>query len=100
MGKNLLGKEIGRGISQRKDGKYEARFVSSNTGKRIGEYFDNLRKAKEWLEQKRYEDKHGIKKPTNKLTVDDWFNYWIENIVFDLAPNTISLYVLLLIFIF
>lgn len=46
MGKNLLGKEIGRGISQRKDGKYRARFVSKS-GKRIGECFDNLRKAKE-----------------------------------------------------
>lgn len=92
MGKNLLGKELGRGISQRKDGKYEARFVSSKSGKRIGEYFDSPKQAKEWLEQKRYEDLYGVKKPTNQLTVDDWFNYWIENIVFDLAPNTIRNY--------
>ena len=34
MGKNLKGKELGAGISQRKDGRYSARFVTSS-GKRI-----------------------------------------------------------------
>ena len=93
MGKNLLGKEIGRGITQRKDGKYEARFVSPNSGKRIGEYFNNLKEAKLWLEQTRYEDKYGVSKLfADSVTVDDWFNNWIENIVFDLAPNTIRNY--------
>lgn len=92
MGKNLQGKELGRGISQRKDGKYEARFVSKS-GKRVGDYFNTPKQAKEWLEKKRYEDKYGISKPiTDKMTVDDWFNYWIENIVFDLAPNSIRNY--------
>ena len=33
MGKNLKGKEIGKGICQRKDGLYTARFVD-RTGKR------------------------------------------------------------------
>ena len=28
MGKNLKGKELGAGISQRKDGRYSARFVT------------------------------------------------------------------------
>lgn len=90
MGKNLQGKELGKGISQRKGGKYEARFLSKS-GKRIGEYFDNPKKAREWLDKKRYEDKYGvcIPNPTaNKMTVNDWFAYWIENIVYDLAPNT------------
>ena len=90
MGKNLQGKELGKGISQRKDGKYEARFLSKS-GKRIGEYFDTPKKAKEWLDKKRYEDKYGVAIPnpkTEKMTVNEWFEYWIENIVFDLAPNT------------
>lgn len=93
MGKNLLGKELGRGISQRKsDGKYEARFVSKS-GKRIGECFNTPKEARNWLEQARYEDKSGVvNTPSETITVDDWFNYWIENIVFDLAPNTIRNY--------
>ena len=90
MGKNLKGKELGKGIRQHKNGKYEARFLSKS-GNRIGEYFDTPKQAKEWLDKKRYEDKYGVavSNPTvSKMTVDDWFEYWIENIVFDLAPNT------------
>ena len=30
IGKDLKGKELGKGICQRKDGKYTARFVSKN----------------------------------------------------------------------
>ena len=26
------------------------------------------------------------------MTVDKWFNYWIDNIICDLAPNTIRNY--------
>ena len=37
MGKNLKGKELGPGLSQRKDGRYSARFVTS-CGKRIEKY--------------------------------------------------------------
>jgi hypothetical protein len=34
MGKNLKGKELEKGLSQRKDGKYSARFITGN-GKRV-----------------------------------------------------------------
>lgn len=44
MAKNLKGKELGKGISQRKDGRYSARFVSSS-GKRIEKYFDTPNEA-------------------------------------------------------
>lgn len=91
MAKNLRGKELGKGISQRKDGRYSARFLSLS-GKRIEKYFDTPKEAKQWLEDKRYEQRHGITpqdtpKP-NVLTVDEWFNEWWENIIFDLSPNT------------
>ncbi len=33
MGKNLKGKEIGKGIRQRKDGRYEARITIKGSGK-------------------------------------------------------------------
>ncbi len=41
MGKNLKGKECGKGICQRKDGLYYARFVDK-TGKRHEKYLPKL----------------------------------------------------------
>ena len=41
MGKNLKGKECGKGIYQRKDGLYSARYYSKN-GKRKERYFETL----------------------------------------------------------
>ena len=87
MGKNLKGKECGKGIYQRKDGKYSARY-NDKTGKRQEKYFNTLPEAKNWLADARYEDKHGIKVTASDMTVDAWFEYWMENIVCDLAPNT------------
>ena len=87
MGKNLKGNEIGKGLSQRKDGRYSARLVTKS-GKRIEKYFDSLPKARSWLEDMRYEDKHSHICASSKMTVDAWFEYWIKNIVCDLAPNT------------
>lgn len=94
MGKNLKGKELGTGISQRKDGRYSARFVDS-TGKRIEKYFDSPTQAKRWLEDKKYEDRHevtsvntNITDTPKRTTVDMWFKEWWENIIYDLAPNT------------
>ena len=35
MGKNLKGKELGKGLYQRKDGRYEARIFVRGTGKTL-----------------------------------------------------------------
>lgn len=48
MGKNLKGRECGKGICQRKDGKYTARFTSKN-GSRREKHFDTLPDARNWL---------------------------------------------------
>ncbi|SEG01187.1 hypothetical protein SAMN04487934_106112 [Eubacterium ruminantium] len=48
MGKDLKGKELGSGLSQRKDGRYSARFVTSY-GKRIEKYFSKYQDARRWL---------------------------------------------------
>ncbi len=91
MGKNLKGKEVGKGICQRKDGLYVARFVNQY-GKRVEKSFPTLPQARNWLDEARYADRHSnVLAPTDML-VDDWFNFWIENIVCDLAPNTIRNY--------
>ena len=91
MGKNLKGKECGKGIRQRKDGLYSARFVDK-LGNRHEKYFATIPEARNWIDDSKYADKHeGIFVPT-ETTVDEWFEYWIENIVGDLAPNTLRNY--------
>ena len=59
MGKNLKGKELGPGLSQRKDGRYSARFVTS-CGKRIEKYFPMYQDARKWLAEARLKELQGI----------------------------------------
>ena len=81
MGKDLKGKELGKGICQRKDGLYFARCqIQGNTH---SSYFKTAKEAKSWL-------KELDKKPKAKrgMTVDQWYQYWMTNLISDLAPNT------------
>ena len=87
MGKNLKGRECGKGICQRKDGKYAARFTDKN-GKRHEKHFLTLPEAKNWLADAQYEEKHDLYNPSSEMTVDAWFEFWINNLIADLAPNT------------
>ena len=87
MGKDLKGREIGRGLSQRKDKKFSARYVSKS-GKRIEKYFNTLPEARNWLADSKYEDNHSNVGVTSTVTVDTWFNYWYDNLIVDLSPNT------------
>lgn len=87
MGKNLKGRECGKGIYQRKDGFYSARFVD-RCGNRQEKYFNTLPEARNWLEDAKYHDKHGTTVLPADMTVDTWFEFWIANIVGDLSPNT------------
>ncbi len=87
MGKSLRGKECGKGICQRKDGLYSARFVSSE-GKRQVKCFSSLPEARNWLEDAKYADRHEDVFAPPDMTVTEWFEFWISHIVGDLAPNT------------
>ena len=91
MGKNLKGKECGKGICQRKDGLYTARFVNKR-GVRQEKFFSTIPEARNWLDDARYADKHDNVFVPSDMTVDTWFDYWIKNIVGDLAPNTLRNY--------
>ena len=91
MGKNLKGKECGKGIYQRKDGLYSARFVNK-LGNRHEKYFNTVPEAHNWIEDSKYADKHEGIFVATEITVDEWFEFWIENIVGDLAPNTLRNY--------
>lgn len=105
MGKNRKGNNIGSGITQRKDGRYTARFTSKD-GERKEKYFKNVTEAKNWLTSAKEEDinkkqgllfvplpgesaeKTGFFQDTSKMTVDDWFVFWKDNIIKHLAWNT------------
>lgn len=75
MGKDLKGKELGVGLNQRKDGRYQARFTKSN-GQRSEKNFVKVNEAREWLNKQRYLDNITT---TGDMTVDEWYKYWIEN---------------------
>lgn len=87
MGKDLKGKECGMGLCQRKDGRYAARFTDK-FGNRKERFFHSLPEARNWLEDAKYADKHGSLLVPSDMTVDTWFEFWIEDIVGDLSPNT------------
>ena len=79
MGKDLKGKELGVGISQRKDGLYTARFTGKD-GKRKQKYFKKLQECRKWIADAQFEDEHGDINVSGDMTVDAWFEYWIKNI--------------------
>lgn len=80
MGKDLKGKELGTGLSQRKDGRYEARAMIN--GKRINLYdFDlaqlkyNFEKEKKLIKENKQIDKKEAEK-----TLKEWYQEWFKNI--------------------
>lgn len=91
MGKNLKGRNCGRGICQRKDGYYVARLVIRN-GKRITKYFKTLPEARNWLEDMRYNNRHGLIQSGETTSLSEWFSYYMDNLCSDLATNTKNLY--------
>ena len=91
MGKNLKGKEIGKGLCQKGDGTYLARFVNCR-GKRVEKCFKTLPEARNWLDDARQADKETNALLSPEITVDKWFEFWIKNLVADLAPNTLRNY--------
>lgn len=77
MGKNLQGKELGVGFSQRKDGRYECKVTLN--GKRKPFYDKNLTKLRKKVNDARYESEHGICSSNyEKLKLNDWHKIWRE----------------------
>lgn len=80
MGKNLAGKEIGKGIVQRKNTKYYAR-TKLKSGKTIGKEFTNLKEAKQWLVDAKYEDTHSMYECNDtRVTLNEWFDFWMSTV--------------------
>lgn len=75
MGKDLKGKDIGRGYSQRKDGYYIAR-VQYDGQVIIRELDTNLTRLKKTVKEK-MED-YEINSGKSNMTVAEWFDEWFD----------------------
>ena len=75
MGKSLSGKELGRGISQNKDGIYIGRFTSK-TGKRKSVSGRNLADVKKRLREAETTDERNVNPIYGDITLDEWFEIW------------------------
>lgn len=77
MGKSLKGRELGVGISQRKDGLYTGRFTSKQTGKPIQKYFKSLQECRNWYADAILFDRQGDVYSDNMI-VDALFQKYVE----------------------
>lgn len=76
MGKDLNGKELGKGLSQRKDGRYEARAVIN--GVKIDIYDMNLTALKKAFEIEKAKVLRDEKNIRPNVTFGEWYAEWFE----------------------
>lgn len=76
LGKDLQGKSLPNGITQRKSGIYRGRFKYN--GETYTRDNANLRELVQQLEDLRYEVKHGLKGKGDNIILDDWFDVWLN----------------------
>lgn len=91
MGKDLKGKDLGVGITQQKNGLYNAGFVDK-LGKRRVRRFKKLQECRKWLDEAKYIDEHSSITEANTMMVDAWFEYWISIKEKTVRPNTVRNY--------
>lgn len=77
MGKSLNGKELGTGISQRKDGLYQARFIN-RFGKRQTIYAKTLSEIRYKLRTEQCNDEKAVNVIDKSMTLDKWFDIWLD----------------------
>ena len=76
MGKDLQGNKLPKGIDQRPNGTYRARFKYKN--ERYSLENVNLKELKKQLSELRYEVSHGLKGKGDNLKLDAWFDVWLN----------------------
>lgn len=77
MGKDLKGKDLGKGFSQRKDGRYEARATIN--GIKIDIYDTNLTSLRKNFEAEKLmvlREEKNIR--PNNTTLEDWYTEWFQ----------------------
>ena len=76
MAKDLKGKKLPPGIRQRKNGRYEGRVKYDY--KSYSVYGDSISEVKKAMVELRYRLDHNQFVSKTKLTLDDWFDTWIN----------------------
>ncbi|MDD4371866.1 MAG: tyrosine-type recombinase/integrase [Anaerostipes sp.] len=82
--------QLPKGITKRKDNIYVGRF--SFDGQRIVLYDRDWRKLDDKITTMKYELKQGIYVKEQNMTVQQWFDTWIESKELDVKPSTIQSY--------
>ena len=94
MGKNLKGKELGKGLYQRKDGRYEARIFVRGTGKTFSIYGTNLQHLKKERNAYLANVSPGIAGYDPRISVSKWYEKWmLIYVVHSVKATTLSNYV-------
>lgn len=93
MGKDLKGKELGKGICQRKvDGKFQARYYD-RFGKRQCIYGKTLQEVKIKYAQAISDNERCLNVVDSRTTLDEWFEQWIQIYKKEtIRENSIKLY--------
>ena len=76
LGKDLQGNTLPSGIMQRKSGIYRGRFYYK--GETYTKDNADLKKLVQEMEDLRYEVKHGIKGKGDNVTLNAWFDVWLN----------------------
>lgn len=76
MAKSTTAKKLPKGITTRKDGTYQGSY--SFHGERYYIYDQTLKGAVQKLEDLKYEVKHGTFAKAQNLSLNSWFDVWIE----------------------
>ena len=92
MGKDLKGRELGVYLSQRKDGRYQARFTN-RYGERVETKSKNLKEVKQWLKEEKAKDDLKINSKNCVDTFEVWYYRWKSMAFVDLALNSQEQYV-------
>lgn len=92
MGKSLNGKELGKGISQRKeDGLYVARFVN-RFGKRQVIYDKTYNGVQKKMREAVVADDKAINVVNTNMTLDEWYEKWMDTCKKNCRNNTKDTY--------
>jgi integrase len=91
MGKDLKGKELGRGIIQLSNRTYQGRFTLQ--GKRYAVYHRTLPGVIKKMQDTRYELEHGTAVIGATPSLDTWFELWLTNYKsLTVKPGTLDTY--------
>ena len=75
-----------KGVSQRPDGRYMARFQYN--GEKYCLYDNDIDKLLERISDLKYEVRHGVYSKESNITVDKWFEKWIEEYKLNIVKET------------